>query len=131
MQLHNLINYSPCTAILMANDRVALVVNVNTNAPPKGGPNEQPKGLTPSKTSNPFLNGINGPPLQIVETVAKVKGTNGVKDSRFSDNQLHNPSIGHQQHNTNDNGGIKSVKNISPSSGSSQKTSPIHKLVAK
>ena len=110
----------------MANDNVALVVSVN--------PNERTRGV-PAGNSSPFItthNAINNnTPSRAIEDIREVDVTdlkfNGVESS------IRPGGSTNRTNHSNDNGGLISVKNISPSSGScsSVKTSPHRKIIAK
>ena len=64
------------TAVLMACDNVALVVSVNPNVRPRGGP--QPSGLSP-----PFINNHN-----VINNNTSSRETNGGKDAGSEESRL-------------------------------------------
>lgn len=118
----------PVTAILMANDNVALVVTVN--------PNERPRGGRSGNLTSPFINNHNAinnnSPSRPNDDSREVD----VTDVKFNSSESSIRPGGGSTNRTNhssDNGGLISVKNISPSSGScsSVKTSPHRKIIAK
>ena len=117
----------PVTAILMANDNVALVVSVNPNERPRGGPS--------GNSTSPFINNHNAinnnTPSRANDDSREVDET----DVKFHsvESSIRPSGSSNRTNHSNDNGGLISVKNISPSSGScsSVKTSPHHKLIAK
>ena len=115
------------TAVLMACDNVALVVSVNPNVRPRGGP--QPSSLSP-----PFINNHN-----VINNNTSSRETNGGKDagseeSRLNgDNRIRLVGATDRKSTSTENGSLISAKNKSPQSGScnSVKTSPHHKIMAK
>ena len=111
----------------MACDNVALVVSVNPNERPRGGP-------PPSSVSPPFVNNHN-----VINNNTSSRETNGssctvATESRLnSDNRIRLVGSTDRKSTSNDNGGLISAKNNSPQSGScnSVKTSPHRKIMAK
>ena len=111
----------------MACDNVALVVSVNPNERPRGGP-------PPGSLSPPFINNHN-----VINNNNSSRETNGSRrtvttEPRFnSDNRIRLVGSTDGKSTSNDNGGLISAKNNSPQSGScnSVKTSPHHKIIAK
>ena len=114
-------------AVLMACDNVALVVSVNPNVRPRGGP-------TPNRISTPYIkdhNALNNNELLNLSNGRRELDARDLRYSRDNRNPLRGPAD--IKSPSSENGRLRPVENdcASASSRSNVETSPCHKIIAK